>query len=588
MFDMLHALPTNTLPSLHILADRPECLILLVLLAPILLAVALVYLRSSITLIHAPQTTLISVPTKRSHSQSHLPKYHQVPLIDLIKQQCPSLTKAFMPTWFLMNGHLQTIYAGMAARVSGREFSYDRELLNLPDGGLVAIDWTSPDSVTKETPILILLHGLGGGSYDKYILDFIPPALERGFRIAALNSRGCGGIAVHTPQLYSGSFTDDVRLMIDRIHVQFPRAPLIGIGFSLGANLMMKCVGEDADRTKLCASVSVANPFDLHVSQTFLHTTLLGRELYSRVMTNGLKEFFAKHKQAFVNTTRVNPKQIDVISATQVENSTYLCEFDDAITRRMFGFRNVFEYYRMASCVEYSLFCALAQYVPDIQIPTLFLSDYNDPIAGKESIPVFDVQGNPNIVLAVTRRGGHLGWFEGVWSPRRWYPKPVLEFAEMICKARADLPINTKLSEHKMAKKAHIHYSPKHFGTVFPPSRTHHHHHTSPAPPESQHQQVNSIQEQSPPAETIPAKAQEIASIPQSPKNPVAAGTPTRASASIVSQVVWFWKAFQLDSKGLEPRVAKWLVGVLAVIAALVVRRRGGSGVFGKRIANLK
>lgn len=35
--------------------------------------------------------------------------------------------------------------------------------------------------------------------------------------------------------------------------------------------------------------------------------------------------------------------------------------------------------------------------------------------------------GNPNIVLATTRGGGHLGWFEGL-RPIRWVSKPICEF----------------------------------------------------------------------------------------------------------------------------------------------------------------
>jgi predicted alpha/beta-fold hydrolase len=103
----------------------------------------------------------------------------------------------------------------------------------------------------------------------------------------------------------------------------------------------------------------------------------------------------------------------------QIESSKSITEFDDAVTRRVFGFRTVHEYYRKGSS---------AQYVPDIEIPGLLFSALDDPIAHHEAIPVYEVWGNPNIVLATTAKGGHIGWFTGFFRPQRWFAKPVGDF----------------------------------------------------------------------------------------------------------------------------------------------------------------
>jgi len=29
-------------------------------------------------------------------------------------------------------------------------------------------------------------------------------------------------------------------------------------------------------------------------------------------------------------------------------------------------------------------------------------------------------------------KGGHVGWFQGIFSPRRWYMKPTLEFLDAL------------------------------------------------------------------------------------------------------------------------------------------------------------
>jgi hypothetical protein len=46
-------------------------------------------------------------------------------------------------------------------------------------------------------------------------------------------------------------------------------------------------------------------------------------------------------------------------------------------------------------------------------------------------IPAIAAASNPQLVLATTPHGGHLGWFEGVdafATKRRWVVRPVLEF----------------------------------------------------------------------------------------------------------------------------------------------------------------
>jgi predicted alpha/beta-fold hydrolase len=103
----------------------------------------------------------------------------------------------------------------------------------------------------------------------------------------------------------------------------------------------------------------------------------------------------------------------------QIESSKIITEFDEAVTRRVFGFRTVHEYYRKGSS---------AQYVPDIEIPGLLFSALDDPIAHQEAIPVHEVWGNPNIILATTSKGGHIGWFTGFFRPQRWFAKPVGDF----------------------------------------------------------------------------------------------------------------------------------------------------------------
>lgn len=65
----------------------------------------------------------------------------------------------------------------------------------------------------------------------------------------------------------------------------------------------------------------------------------------------------------------------------------------------------------------------------DIRIPFLAINSEDDPIV--QEIPI-DAGGNGLVAMAVTAKGGHLGWFAstGYTEIRRWISKPVIEWFE--------------------------------------------------------------------------------------------------------------------------------------------------------------
>ncbi|KAJ3070157.1 hypothetical protein HDU98_006817 [Podochytrium sp. JEL0797] len=402
-----------------LVSARLDSLDVSTLLTLFVLVLALVHhlSHSKVRLFHSTSTVLVASSAAKT------------PLALLLGAKCPSLSNGFFrPTPWLKGGNLQTIWAGLISKFAETRGEYDRDLIDSPDGGLVAIDWAPRNhrDLSPTTPILILLHGLAGGSSETYICDLLPTALKSGYKVAALNFRGCGGLELTTPQLYSASFTTDVRLLTAHIHKLYPDAPLVGIGFSLGANILLKSVGEDSADSLLMACVCIGNPFDLNLGMSFLHSTWIGEEFYSRVMTKNLIGIYDKHKRMFEKHPN-QPHYTSPLSSPQILSSTYLSDFDEHATRRTFSFRSVTEYYRMASS---------AQYLPDVRIPTLLLSDTSDPIARAEAIPVADVLANPCVVLATTSGGGHIGWFEGWWRPKRWFVRPVMEFVDMLVELR--------------------------------------------------------------------------------------------------------------------------------------------------------
>jgi uncharacterized protein len=61
-----------------------------------------------------------------------------------------------------------------------------------------------------------------------------------------------------SPRFYSAGGTDDIRQALVYISHRYPKAPLLGLGFSLGANILTRYVAEEGDRSRLIAACTLA------------------------------------------------------------------------------------------------------------------------------------------------------------------------------------------------------------------------------------------------------------------------------------------------------------------------------------------
>lgn len=65
------------------------------------------------------------------------------------------------------------------------------------------------------------------------------------------------GVPLTSGQLYSAGHTDDLRQALMYIAQRYPNAPLLGIGFSLGANVIVRYLAEEGDRSRLRAACAL-------------------------------------------------------------------------------------------------------------------------------------------------------------------------------------------------------------------------------------------------------------------------------------------------------------------------------------------
>ena len=391
------------------------------LLIPLCLAVAAM----------GPSRFIGAAKTKYWHSKSSLQLTLKTggttSLIDL----CKSVIPPCRLSPFLFNGHLQTMWT----LIKGQHVPiyYKRHIFQAEDPtytGQYAVDFAvspndddDPNLPPRTTyyseqefnnvgsldnkPMLVVLHGLSGGSHELYLRCMLAPLIgEGGWEACVVISRGCSMTEITSTVLYNARATWDIRQTVKWLRKNFPNRPLFGAGFSLGANMITNYMGEEGSDCPLKAAVVLSNVWNNEVSSLGLQRTWFMNNVYNRTLGTNMIKLFERH----IDQISQNPNiDIDV-----VRNSKYLHEFDRYVQGPTWGYPTEGAYYRDASSIDAMM---------GIRIPFLGISALDDPVVTEEALPKMEIQATPYGVLCTTSLGGHLGWFE--LGGGRWFVKAV-------------------------------------------------------------------------------------------------------------------------------------------------------------------
>ncbi|KAG6636449.1 embryogenesis-associated protein EMB8 [Carya illinoinensis] len=326
-----------------------------------------------------------------------------------------TLTRPYTPFPMVgWNCHMETIFASFFRSLP--DVRLRRECLRTRDNGCVALDWVSGDDrqLPPESPLLILLPGLTGGSGDSYVRHMLVRARSKGWRGVVFNSRGCGDSPVTTPQFYSASFLGDMREVVEHVAARYPKANLYAVGWSLGANILVRYLGQESHTCHLSGAVSLCNPFNLVIADEDFHKGF--NNVYDKALASSLCKIFKKHALLFEDMG-------GEYNIPLAANAKSVRDFDEGLTRVSFGFKSADDYYSNSSSSDS---------IKHVRIPLLCIQAANDPIAPSRGIPREDIKENPNCLLIVTPQGGHLGWVAGVEAPvgAPWTDPVVMDFLE--------------------------------------------------------------------------------------------------------------------------------------------------------------
>lgn len=312
----------------------------------------------------------------------------------------------FDPVPWLPGRHLETIAPSQwpAPPVPG---PIERLVVPVADGAAVRLDLSRPEPAPRGT--VLLIHGMSGCAESVYMRRTAIEALARGFAVARMNLRTCGGTEALSRTLYNaGQSKDAERALAALESAGFPR-PFAALGFSLGGNLLLLHAAESGTSSPADVVAAVNPPIDLEACIAALERP--ANRGYGIYFTLALCAHLRRIRRVrSVAGPPALPWRVRGVRA-----------FDHHFTAPDAGYANAEAYYRGAGA---------GPRLGGIRVPAILLTSRNDPFVPFEAVEAHVRRSAPpSLRFLSAERGGHVGYF-GRGRPRFWAAAAALDAIE--------------------------------------------------------------------------------------------------------------------------------------------------------------
>ena len=325
-----------------------------------------------------------------------------------------ALDKSFKPAWWLPGGHSQTLWRKFSPTDKVNQV---RERIELPDGDFIDLDWAGDGDIGAEAgdTVVFILHGLCGCSGSPYVLSLQSLLGRHDIASVAMNFRGCSGEVNRLAKAYHSGISEDVHSVFTILTERYPDREFAFVGYSLGANVMLKWLAENKRHPKVRKAVAVSTPFSLACC--------------SRAMLSGMSQIYGRYfVRRLVNELRRKRSHFE--SGGQREQYARLSdlgdptgirtiwEFDQRVTAPLHGFNGAEDYYNRSSSIGF---------LDAIDTDTLLIQSQNDPMIPRRALPAPESLPG-NIELRLSPKGGHVGFIAGLND--KWLEHQILCFVQ--------------------------------------------------------------------------------------------------------------------------------------------------------------
>jgi uncharacterized protein len=251
-------------------------------------------------------------------------------------------------------------------------------------------------------PLVVLIHGLTGCSDSAYMRASAAAHLAAGSDVLRLNLRGAGPIETRGPArgMYHAGRSEDFRRVVDLLGA--PNG-IHAVGYSLGANMLLKYLSEGAGKVVKAASVSA--PIDLLETSKRIHATR-NRLYHGYLLRRMVADALAPHAD------------LGPVSRATVASVRTIWDFDDKVIAPRNGFAGVEDYYAQ---------CSALPRLKDISVPTALIHALDDPWIPGALYAGYEWAANPNLAPFLSSGGGHVGFHDAA-SRIAWHDRAIVGF----------------------------------------------------------------------------------------------------------------------------------------------------------------
>ncbi len=317
-------------------------------------------------------------------------------------RESPLDAGAFRPRFPWLGGDLQTLrnflrrprhdlgpWPAARLELAMRDGSGDRLVASLHRSGVAG------------APLVVLIHGLTGCEDSIYLRASAAFWLARGRDVVRLNLRGAGPSRPLCGEQYhagrSGDLRDALLALAAQPGVHF-ESGLNLVGYSLGANMLLRFLAEEAEAFPVVGAVSVSAPIDLKATQ--LRLMQPRNWAYHRYLLNNMR------REALSA-----PRGLSAGQEAAIRSADSVFAYDEQVIAPRNGFAGADDYYRQ---------CSGLRFLPAIKTPTLLVHAKDDPWIPAQAYETFDWESHPALWPLLSPAGGHVG-FHGRDRRAAWH-----------------------------------------------------------------------------------------------------------------------------------------------------------------------